>query len=74
LSVAPSSWSFAEQSAWLGLPARSGHTFGSPSFVPTGDGVHGLYPSRDAESVYVANRGEGKISLISFATTPAPAG
>lgn len=27
------------------------------SFVPTGPGTHGLYPSRDATVLYVANRG-----------------
>jgi YVTN family beta-propeller protein len=45
-----------------------GDTFGTPSFMPTGDGAHGLYPSRDSKFLYVANRGEGTISLISFAT------
>ena len=37
-------------------------------FVPTGKGAHGLYPSRDSRHLYVSNRGEGSISLISFAT------
>jgi len=37
-------------------------------FVPTGRGAHGLYPSRDARYLYVSNRGEGSISLLSFAT------
>jgi DNA-binding beta-propeller fold protein YncE len=35
---------------------------------PTGRGAHGLYPSRDSRTLYVSNRGEGSISLISFAT------
>jgi len=35
---------------------------------PTGRGAHGLYPSRDAKTLYVSNRGEGSISLISFRT------
>jgi DNA-binding beta-propeller fold protein YncE len=35
---------------------------------PTGQGAHGLYPSRDARTLYVSNRGEGTISLISFST------
>jgi DNA-binding beta-propeller fold protein YncE len=34
----------------------------------TGRGAHGLYPSRDARTLYVSNRGEGSISLISFRT------
>jgi DNA-binding beta-propeller fold protein YncE len=37
-------------------------------FQPTGGGAHGLYPSRDARFLYVSNRGEGSISVISFAT------
>jgi DNA-binding beta-propeller fold protein YncE len=36
--------------------------------VPTGAGAHGLYPSRDAKVLYVSNRGEGSISVLSFAT------
>jgi YVTN family beta-propeller protein len=36
--------------------------------VLTGAGAHGLYPSRDASVLYVSNRGEGSISVISFAT------
>ncbi len=35
---------------------------------PTGRGAHGLYPSRDARTLYVTNRDEGTISLISFRT------
>lgn len=37
-------------------------------FVHTGAGAHGLYPSRDARVLYVSNRNEGSISLISFRT------
>jgi YVTN family beta-propeller protein len=51
-----------------GVWVFDGDTFGTPSFMPTGDGAHGLYPSRDSKFLYVANRGEGTISLISFAT------
>jgi DNA-binding beta-propeller fold protein YncE len=36
-------------------------------FIRTGLGVHGLYPSRDATRLYATNRGEGSISVISFA-------
>jgi YVTN family beta-propeller protein len=35
-------------------------------FITTGRGAHGLYASRDARNLYVTNRGEGSISLISF--------
>ena len=37
-------------------------------FVHTGLGAHGLYPSRDAKVLYVSNRMEGSISVLSFAT------
>jgi YVTN family beta-propeller protein len=37
-------------------------------FVPTGKGAHGLYASRDSKYLYVSNRGEGTITLISFRT------
>ena len=33
-----------------------------------GTGAHGLYPSRDGRYLYVTNRGEGSISVLSFAT------
>ncbi|MBV8079224.1 MAG: beta-propeller fold lactonase family protein [Actinobacteria bacterium] len=37
-------------------------------FLRTGSGAHGLYPSRDSKDLYVTNRGEGSISVVSFAT------
>jgi YVTN family beta-propeller protein len=37
-------------------------------FVRTGAGAHGLYASRDSRVLYVSNRGEGTISVLSFAT------
>jgi DNA-binding beta-propeller fold protein YncE len=37
-------------------------------FLHTGAGAHGLYPSRDSRFLYVTNRSEGSISVISFAT------
>jgi len=51
-----------------GVWKLNGDTFTTPTFMPTGDGAHGLYPSRDSRYLYVANRGEGSISVISFAT------
>ena len=45
-----------------------GATFRVLRFMHTGAGAHGLYPSRDARDLYVTNRGEGSISVISFAT------
>jgi DNA-binding beta-propeller fold protein YncE len=37
-------------------------------FVRTGAGAHGLYPSRNGKDLYVSNRGEGSISVLSFRT------
>jgi YVTN family beta-propeller protein len=37
-------------------------------FEHTGAGAHGLYPSRDSRRLFVSNRGEGSISVISFRT------
>lgn len=37
-------------------------------FVKTGAGAHGLYPSRDSKNLYVSNRHEGTITVLSFAT------
>lgn len=49
---------------WL-IDAR---TMSKIRFQPTGRGAHGLYPSRDSKLLFVSNRGEGSISLISFRT------
>jgi DNA-binding beta-propeller fold protein YncE len=35
---------------------------------PTGAGAHGLYPSRDSRRLFVSNRSESSISVISFRT------
>ena len=43
-------------------------TFRPETFIPTGPDAHGLYPSRDARYLYVTNRGNGSITVISFAT------
>jgi YVTN family beta-propeller protein len=37
-------------------------------FIPTGMGAHGLFVSRDAKDLFVSNRMDGSISVISFAT------
>jgi DNA-binding beta-propeller fold protein YncE len=44
------------------------HRFTKAGFVDTGRGAHGLYASRDSRVLYVSNRGEGSVSLISFKT------
>jgi YVTN family beta-propeller protein len=51
-----------------GLWVLDGDRFVVTTFIPTGDGAHGLYPSRDSRYLYVSNRGEGTISVLSFAT------
>ena len=43
-------------------------TFRKTGFIRTGKGAHGLYVSRDSTTLYVTNRAEGSISLISFKT------
>ena len=61
-----------------GVYVVDGEAFAQTDFIPTGIGTHGLYPSRDATKLYVANRGShstrapphgpGSISVIDFAT------
>jgi YVTN family beta-propeller protein len=50
-----------------GLWLIDAHTFRKLGFVATGRGAHGLYVSRDSRYLYVSNRGEGTISVVSFA-------
>ena len=47
------------------IDARSDHVL---RFLATGAGAHGLYPSRDGKLLYVSDRGEGSVSVISFRT------
>jgi DNA-binding beta-propeller fold protein YncE len=54
----------ASNGVWL-ISAR---TWRKIRFQPTGSGAHGLYPSRDSKRLFVSNRGEGSISVISFRT------
>ncbi|GIJ43877.1 hypothetical protein Val02_07630 [Virgisporangium aliadipatigenens] len=51
-----------------GVWLLDGVAFTQPTFMATGDGAHGLYPSRDSKVLYVANRGEGSVSVVDFAT------
>jgi YVTN family beta-propeller protein len=61
-----------------GVHVIDGESFKEVGFITTGIGAHGLYPSRDGKSLYVANRGSHKIhgpklgnggvSVIDFAT------
>ena len=61
-----------------GVHIVDGESFTQVGFIQTGLGAHGLYPSRDGKSLYVANRGSHKIhgaklgnggvAVIDFAT------
>ena len=61
-----------------GVFVVDGDRFVETEFIPTGVGTHGLYPSRDATKLYVANRGsthvngpprgKGSVSVLDFAT------
>jgi YVTN family beta-propeller protein len=51
-----------------GLWEIDAHTYHVLHFLHTGAGTHGLYPSRNAKLLYVSNRSEGSISVVSFAT------
>ncbi len=37
-------------------------------FTPTGKGAHGLYMSRDSRRMFVTNRDEGSVSVVSMST------
>jgi YVTN family beta-propeller protein len=61
-----------------GVHLIDGDAFKTVGFIKTGVGTHGLYPSRDATKLYVANRGfsriggkpgvgKGSVSVIDFA-------
>ncbi len=61
-----------------GVHLVDGESFRQIGFIATGVGAHGLYPSRDGKSLYVANRGgnavrgkpkgKGSVSVIDFQT------
>ena len=51
-----------------GVHVIDAETMTELKFIPTGAGAHGLYVSRDAKSLYVANRLAGTISVIDFAS------
>jgi YVTN family beta-propeller protein len=44
------------------------HSYRVLRFLATGAGTHGLYPSRNGRLLYVTNRSEGSVSVISFRT------
>jgi YVTN family beta-propeller protein len=51
-----------------GVHLVDGDKFKTIGFLPTGEGTHGLYVSRDFKYLYVSNRKEGSVSLIDFST------
>jgi DNA-binding beta-propeller fold protein YncE len=59
---------YAADMALGGVWVVNAQRMGQIGFESTGAGAHGLYPSRDSRWLYVSNRGEGSVSLISFAT------
>jgi YVTN family beta-propeller protein len=69
VKIAPdgSAWYVADMAA-NGMWTLDGDSFKVTGFIKTGLGAHGLYVSRDSKDLYVSNRGEGTISVFSFAT------
>ncbi|MFF5564865.1 YncE family protein [Streptomyces sp. NPDC012623] len=49
-----------------GVWVLDGEKFTTPKLLPTGEGCHGLYVSRDSKEMYISNRGEGTISIFDF--------
>ncbi len=50
-----------------GVYEIDGDAFKILGFIPTGEGTHGLYASRDSKYLYISNRGEGSVSVLDFA-------
>ena len=67
--VAPDGRLFYVADMWAnGVWQIDGDRLRVVGFVHTGRGTHGLFPSRDGRFLYATNRGEGSISVVSFAT------
>jgi YVTN family beta-propeller protein len=60
-------WYIADMNS-NGVWVLDGDAFTQPTLLPTGDGAHGLYVSRDSKYLYIANRGEGSVSRLDFST------
>ncbi|BCJ47622.1 hypothetical protein GCM10010168_19800 [Actinoplanes ianthinogenes] len=69
IKIAPDgrTWYVADMQT-SGLWIVDGERLAVRTFVPTGAGAHGLYPSRDSHDLYIANRGEGSVSVFDFHT------
>jgi YVTN family beta-propeller protein len=51
-----------------GVSVIDPNTMTEKSFIATGMGAHGLYPSRDTTKLYVANRRSNSVSVVDFST------
>jgi YVTN family beta-propeller protein len=51
-----------------GVSIVDGETMRELAFVPTGKGAHGLYPDRQHNRLFVSNRLEGTVSVMSFSS------
>jgi YVTN family beta-propeller protein len=51
-----------------GVHLIDANAFKEIAFLKTGNGTHGLYPSRDGTKLYISNRTEGSVSVLDFAT------
>jgi YVTN family beta-propeller protein len=68
VKLAPDGKSFyVADMASNGVWVVNANTMHEIKFIPTGMGAHGLYVSRDSRFLYVSNRMEGSVSVISFA-------
>lgn len=47
-----------------GFYVFSGDAMQYREFIPTGNGAHGVYFSRDTQRMFVTNRGEGSVSVL----------
>ncbi|WP_405167057.1 hypothetical protein OG203_19330 [Nocardia sp. NBC_01499] len=50
-----------------GIYTVDARTFENSGFIPTGEGAHGLYVTRDSSQLLITNRHEGSISVWDFA-------
>ncbi|NNH70278.1 beta-propeller fold lactonase family protein [Nocardia uniformis] len=50
-----------------GIYVFDAETFDNTGFIPTGDGAHGLYVTRDSKAMLITNRHEGSLSVWDFA-------
>ena len=51
-----------------GVHVIDAEKFAVISFISTGAGAHGLYPSRDAKVLYCSNRDDSSVSVIDFSS------